>query len=526
MLAASAWATGPALANSDAATDVTAMTDTQAPRFRPQSGPWIEPGHQQGQEVLPGIMVLTGQDLKPYQTQFKIPELADPYATQLQDSVVISGTAQYFLKFKSHEEIRRGGPYQIIWNDYYYADGTPMEGERFYAHSWDMKPVLWAATPSAEKADDGDALALSRTPATGPGTATANTEAPTRPRLWDPARDKDPPLQVWYGGHMRPQPGRKTAQWPEDNYSRDVFAFIEKQPGKWFSLENSIFALHGTWPRARGNFLGHRYGHQIIMIPKLDPETGERREVASVFYEEVTEVRKDGFPAVTQIFMDEMITPYHAQGKPVALIDFIHPKTKKPYPSAIREGGATLVEGPLYFRFRFKGEEWEAIGFSAGSFYGNYPASFASRKVTDGLKGKPYRLDLKDDGSDLHDAGAELGKLLKLAGGPARPAVMVAPDGRAKLGPKGELQVLVHAYRRDILPDHDYAQHPVKYRFDQMFRVMIYAHLQVSQGPRGALRFDIKVPKGHEPTWKPHPNTRVIPTLISSRPGANPKFAS
>jgi hypothetical protein len=224
--------------------------------------------------------------------------------------------------------------------------------------------------------------------------------------------------------------------------------------------------------------------------------------VLAVFYEEVTAIHADGSPAVTKIFMDEMVTPTQARGQPVELISPMNPVNGKFYPSSIRENGSALVEGPLYFRFTFEGELWEAIGFSAGSFYSNYPSCFASRKVSDGIQGKPYQLDLNEDGSDLNDAGIELGKALNLIGGPGRPAVIVGPDGTAILDPQNQLQVLVHGYRQDILPDNDYGKFPTKYRLDQMFRSIVYAPLQVSRKKsNGSVQFKIPVPEGVKPTW-------------------------
>ena len=392
-----------------------------------------------GREILPGLTLLTDYDRE-------LPELADPYVTFFKDSAIVSGTAQYFLKFRSLDEIRRGGPYQVVWNDFYYADGTPMEGAHRYAHSWDMKPSLW---PSSTR--PGEPL-----------------------RLWDPNKDTQPPLVVWYGGHMRPRTGAKTSRWPDDNYSRDVFSFVEKTPGKWFSMESSIFPKQTVWPRAAGNYLTHRYGHQIVMVPKL--KKGIRTLVPTVFYEQVTEVRDNGSPAITRIFSDEMSSPFSARGRPVELLSPINPATGKVFPSALREDGSALVEGPLYFRFFFEGKEWEALGFSSGSYYGRYPSCFASRKVSDGMRGKPYRLDLTDDGTDLHDAGAAIGALLNLTGGPGRPAVVARADGKAIAGPGGQLQVLVHAYHKEMASD---------------FRMILSASLKITRKLDGALRFDI-----------------------------------
>ena len=392
-----------------------------------------------GKEIIPGVMLLTGHDLKPLQTSFNIPELADPYATMFDDAVVISGTAQHYLKFRSLDDVRRGGPYEIGWNKFHYADGTAMEG------GWDLKPALWSSSTQ-----DG-------------------------PRLWNPKTDKLPPMIVWYGGHRRPN---------EENYSRDVFAFAQKDSGKWFSMDDSIFSPRRTWPRAKGNFLGHRYGHQMVMVPQIKRD-GKPHHVPAVFYEEVTEVRENGAPLVTKIFMDEMATPFQVKAKPVELVGVVNPITGKPYPSAVREDGAALIEGPLYFRFSFKNEEWEAVGFSSGSFYANYPSCFASRKVADGIKGKPYKIDLNDDASDFNNAAAELGKLLNMTGGPGRPAVIVGHNGNAILDEHGMLQVLVHGYRQDILPN------PISYSLDQKFRVMIYANLKIRKGPKGVPRFQI-----------------------------------
>jgi hypothetical protein len=448
-------------------------------RSKANQGAWVDPQLHSGKAVLDGVTVLTGYDLAPMQTQFLVPELADPYMSVQRDGVVVSGTAQYMLKFKTIDAVGKGGPYQIVWNDFYYSDLTPMEGGRFLAHSWDMKPVAWHVGRKGEQ-----------------------------PRLWDAKRDRKAPLVVWYGGHMRPAHGETTSRWPEDNYSRDVFAFTERTPGKWVSKKDSIFVRRSDWPRASGNYLGHRYGHQIISTPKMSG--GTKTTVPSVFYEEVTRVQENGSPAVTEIFMDEMASPFTARGNPVPLISPINPKTGKPYPSAVREDGSALVEGPLYFRFRFQHQEWEAIGFSAGSFYGNYPALFASRKVAEGLRGKPYLIDLNDEGSDLHDAGAQLRTALNLAGGPGRPAVLVQPNGMAVGGEKGRLQVLVHGYRKDILPDHDFKSFPTKYRLDQMFRIAVHAHLSVSKGPHGALRFNIHAPEDEMPNWNGRGPLRLV----------------
>lgn len=441
----------------------------------------ISSGPRQGREVLPGILVLTGYDLQPLQTRFKLPELADPYVTQLPDSVIISGTAPYFMRFRNLEDLWRGGPYELVWPEFSYANGT-----RMLETSWDLKPSLWF---NAGKSGRGGAV----------------------PHLWSPRSGHAPATLVWYGGHMRPEPGGKIAFWPRDNFSRDVFAFEKTGPGHWRSRGDSIFPRVRS--QATGNYLGHRYGHQITLVPT--EVRGRRAARPAVFYEEVTSVRADGSPAVTEILEDEMKSPFQAAGKPERLISPVNPADGKPYPSTIREDGAALVEGPLYFRFFLDGEEWEAIGFSAGSFYGRYPACFASRRVADGLRGKPYQLDLTDDGRDLHDAGAALGMALGLAGGPGRPAVVTSPDGRAVRGPDGSLRVLVHAYRRDVLPDNDFSGFPTRYRLDQMFRIVILATLKVEKGPRGVLRFRIAVPKGRKPDWGSSPAAPLVRSLPS-----------
>lgn len=381
-----------------------------------------------GKEVLPEVILLTPET----------PEFADPYVTIMKDFVMISGTAPHYLKFQSIDAIRTGGPYELVPNDFRYNDGTPLEGP-----GWDAKPSLWASS--------------------------------TEPRLWAPGDAGDPTV-IWYSGHMRPRAGALTAAWPDDNFSRDVFAFLEKSPGIWFSQLDSVFSATttgtGTWPRAIGNYLGHRYGHQIVGAPT---SKNGATLIPHIFYEAVTEIKKDGSPLTTKIFMDEMATPLQNRGKPVELVSPINPKTGKPYPSTLREDGSSLVEGPLYFRFAVDGEDWEAIGFSAGSYYARYPAAFASRRVADGLLGKPFQLDLTDDGLDLHDAGTSIGSALELTGGPGRPAVIVRQDGAAIPDSKGRLSVLFHAYRRA----------------NPSFRAVYYAPLQIQKTPKGTLRFDI-----------------------------------
>lgn len=408
----------------------------------------------QGEVLGPsGVVLLTGADLKPLQTRFELPELADPYVTELEDSVVISGTGPYYLRFKSVSDISRGGPYEIVWNE-----------DQSFASAWDLKPVLWSSAVR------------------------------DRARLWDRTVDHEPPLRVWYGGWMRPREGSNSGRWPEDNFSRDVFAFLQKLPGQWLSDARSVFAPEENWPRSRGDFLGHRYGNQIVMVPKAGSEIGDGAHAPALFYEEVTRTRLSGEPWITSLFMDEMETPLKARRAPRELLSPVNPATGRFYPSAIREDGSALIEGPLYFRFSFEGELWEAIGFSAGSFYGRYPACFASRKVSDGLAGKPYLPDLTDDGSDFYDAGAELAGALELASGPGRPAVLVQPSGMARTDEEGKLRILFHAYRRSILPDHNYGEFPLKYRLHEMFRSVFYASLEMRKRPDGRLRFQIVSP--------------------------------
>src|SRR4051812_18304939 len=91
------------------------------------SGPGTPPGGiaagslRWGKEVLPGIIELTGFDAG-------LPEIADPYVSQLGDAYLISGTSNFSLRFNSLREITKGGPYSLSWNSYSYADGTEMEG--------------------------------------------------------------------------------------------------------------------------------------------------------------------------------------------------------------------------------------------------------------------------------------------------------------------------------------------------------------------------------------------------------------
>jgi hypothetical protein len=183
--------------------------------------------------------------------------------------------------------------------------------------------------------------------------------------------------------------------------------------------------------------------------------------------------------------MDEMLTPFEARGEPIELISPLNPLTGLPFPSTIREGGDVLVEGPLYFRFDFDGDEWEAIGFSAGSYYGRYPAVFASRKVKDGYLNKAFEIDLNDDGTDFNDAGRDLGAQLDVFGGPGRPAVIVSPQGRAIMSSEGTLQLLMHAYRNADTLGRGLTAGLAK------TRTTFYASLHVDRRPNGRLRFQI-----------------------------------
>ncbi len=392
-----------------------------------------------------------------------LPELADPYLTFFRDTVILSGTAQYALQFRTLADLFNAGPFVVVWNSFFLPDGTPMATDRSSAHSWDMKPVLW----SRER-----------------GT-----------RLWDSKRDRLPPRVVWYGGRMRSDGsiGARAPEWPRDNFSRDVFAFTEREPGRWISAAESIFHRRVDWPRPKGNYLGHRYGHQIIQLGN-----GPRGEAddnrPAIFFEEVTEVRPDGLPTITKIFMDRMETPYSAAGKPVELMSPLNPRTGKPWPSTVREDGSALVEGPLYFRFRHGGKNWEAIGFSAGSYYSNYTMNFAARKMADGKKGRPFRPDLTDAGDDLQDAGAGLRALLGIYGGPGRPSVIVDSEGSAVTDSEGNLKVLFHGYRRN-------SPNPT--------RSVFLGSLRVRQRRDGSLRFTLLPPR----KGSPGPQVRSLPAF-------------
>src|SRR4051812_41618856 len=94
---------------------------------------WSSGADHSGKEVLPGVIQLTGFDST-------LPEIADPYLTQIGDSYLISGTSEFSLRFNSLQDLSQGGPYEILWNRFYYGNGSRMESP-----SWDLKPTVWGS---------------------------------------------------------------------------------------------------------------------------------------------------------------------------------------------------------------------------------------------------------------------------------------------------------------------------------------------------------------------------------------------
>jgi hypothetical protein len=127
-------------------------------------------------------------------------------------------------------------------------------------------------------------------------------------------------------------------------------------------------------------------------------------------------------------------------------------------------------------------------------------------------------LDLNERGDDLNNAAVDIAKFLNLMGA-GRPSVMSWPNGNAMLDSLGNIKVLLHGYRKDILPNHDWSKFPAKdlpleqqvssektikprqYGLNEMFRVIIQSSLEVKKDTRGFLNFRIRVPENSVAKW-------------------------
>ncbi len=218
--------------------------------------------------------------------------------------------------------------------------------------------------------------------------------------------------------------------------------------------------------------IGHTYGHHFKTVTR-DTPTGPVTETW-LFHEEIIE---DKPKLKTEIFARKMIDPFTASTEKVKLLGVGDP----PYPSAIRESGDLLVEGPRPFEAVIDGETLHFISFSAGDYMRDqYDIHFAWRR---GDAIGPYTPLLRtvNDVTDLVPFGERIKKKYALSW-----------LGRAHVirDKAGQAWAIFHAVNKLILPDFDYSKAPVR---DRDFNRNIYAvPVTFGRAPNGEPLIELK----------------------------------
>jgi hypothetical protein len=337
--------------------------------------------------------------------------------------VEIYGSSYYFIRYASWEEFQRGGRYQVVPLDLRLASGHAIKGQ--YGHPWDFRKYRLRQTGKPE-------------------------------------------TEILIGGAMSPTHGNPVAVWPDDNITRRIFIFRR-------GARNASSVGDGPWIRdpepivgnVNSGWLGHSYGGNYLQEGNDDPNlilSGAGRTF--FFYERVSDDSQGPFK--TELFARRM-DPRSFRPLPNGELDVLRVGSP-PYPATHRTIGGYLLEGPRPIHVRLGGQDFYLVGYSSGDFCTDgYGMNFAWSRKIDG----PYRPFLTDDGKDLRDFGRDLKAKYGLSW-LGRPTIFRTPDGRHEL--------MFHAVRKAILPDHDYTRWPdgTGYQLWEFFRVILKADLEIS----------------------------------------------
>lgn len=358
-------------------------------------------GHAPRVKVAPlrvpgGVVQLTGKNLRVGQTRFRKRGPADPFAHIAADgSVAIYGTVtsvprggkHTFVRFSSFEAMERGGPYTT--------------------EKLDLEPAL-----------------------TG------------KEMAWDFSLHRWPDgTDVLYAGVMTPTARRTVhAKWPDDNWTRRIYAFAKNAKGKWVMRGEPLF--NPVTRATPATMIGHAYGHDFKTVT-VDSPAGPVTETW-LFHEEISgEIQTPAGPRLkTEIFARKMLDPFTASTRRVKIFG-----VGSPARHGARASGDHTVEGPRPFEVTIEGEKVHFIAFSGGDFYAdNYDVNFAYRK---GSAIGPY-------------AGLTSGQ------GPNRQLIAYAKQIKEKYGlswvgrpqviarPDGTFRALFHGVSKAVLPGGEY----------------------------------------------------------------------
>ena len=351
-----------------------------------------------------GVVQVTGKDTKVGQTVFPVRVGGDPFAyVKPNGTVTVLTSDPHVLELKSLDDLLRGGPFKVKPNEQYIEGRSDRLVE--FEVGWDSMIHRWP---------DG--------------------------------------TEVLYSSIMDPElTQRGEARWPDHNWSRRIYPFVKDAKGRWVLREKPLFnPIDREKPPT---MIGHSYGHHFKVVTR-DTPSGPATETW-LFHEEIIE---DKPKLKTEIFARKMLDPFTASAEKVKILGVGDP----PYPSAIRESGDFLVEGPRPFEAVIEGETVHFISFSAGDYMRDqYDIHFAYRR---GDAIGPYTPLLRtvNGVTDFAPAGERIKKKYALSW-----------LGRAHVirDRTGQSWALFHATNKLIHPNFDYSRAPVR---DRDFNRNIY----------------------------------------------------
>jgi len=281
--------------------------------------------------VKGGLRQITGKGLYVGQKTFKRREPADPFVDLQPDGkVAIYGTGpkgqrgggHAYLEFKDLDTMLRGGKFTTKMMK------LDPRLDKVGAQPWDLMVHRW---PTGE--------------------------------------------EVMYGAVMEPTGKRKSQpKWPDDNWTRRVYAFTKDAKGVWKMRGRPLFNVVDD--KTKPTMIGHAYGHHFKTVER-DTPNGKVKETW-LFHEEVS--REIETPAgkrlVTELFARKMLDPFTASPEKVKILGVGDPPT-----FGQRANGDYLVEGPRPFEATVGGEKMHFVTFSAADFANDrYDIHFAWRK--------------------------------------------------------------------------------------------------------------------------------------------------
>jgi hypothetical protein len=382
--------------------------------------------------VRGGLTQITGKGIRVGQTRFRRREPADPFV-----------------------DVLPGGKVRVY--------GTGPRGRRDGGHGyleWNSLEAMIAG------ADPATGILRLEPKLAGPGA-----------QPWDLYMHRWPEgPEVLYAGVMTPS-GRRTvhARWPDDNWTRRVFAFTRARDGRWIMRPQPLF--NAVAPDEAPSMVGHAYGHHFKTV-RRQTKAGPIEETWLMHEEVAREIETpSGKRLVTELFARKMIDPFTASKARVRLLGVGDPPRL-----GRRANGDYLLEGPRPFEVSIAGEKLHFITFSSADFANDrYDIHFAWRRG-DGIgRYTPITRRAADGSEEL----LPFAERLKARYG-------LSWVGRAHVLPRGDgsLIAVFHGVRKAIHPDADYSgAQPT--RVHEFHRDLYVAPLKVSLARDGTPRLEL-----------------------------------